>query len=271
MSDRLEAAPSVHRFNRYEIKYLVEERKLPELHAHLSERMDRDRHQSSATRVSSLYYDTRDLRFYWEKIEGLRFRRKLRIRVYGAPESINDRSESFVELKQRVNRVTQKRRIRLSYAEARVLCDERRDPGGPPERAAVVQEVLVLTQNLDLRPTAITTYFRAGYMGREADLGLRVTIDHRVSGRDRDFHLASDCPNQFIIPPHLAVVEVKVDERAPTWFTDLAARLELSTVRISKYCKAIEAATNGPRAPQHAREFPGHDAPTPAASELVEP
>lgn len=254
------SSAAVHRFNRYEIKYLVEERRLPELHAHLRRRMDHDRHQRSATRVTSLYYDTRDLRCYWEKIEGLRFRRKLRLRVYGPPDALTDESECFVEIKQRVDRVTQKRRIRLRYADARVLCDERRDPGGPPGCAAVVQEVLVLTQNLDLRPTAITTYFRAGYVGREAELGLRVTVDHRVSGRDRDFHLAATTPNSFILPPHLAVVEVKVDERAPTWFTDLAARLELSTVRISKYCKAIEAVAAGPRAPLHARELPGHDA-----------
>lgn len=250
---------ALHRFNRYEIKYLLAEHQLPALHEQLRDRMDRDPQQTPAARISSLYYDTPDLRFYWEKIEGLRFRRKLRIRVYGPPDAVTDATAVYVEIKQRVNRVTQKRRIRLSYADARVLCDERRDPGGAPEHAPLVDEVRVLTQNLDLRPTAITTYFREGYMGRDADLGLRITVDHRVSGRDRDFDLASAATNQFIIPPHLAVVEVKVDERAPTWFTDLAARLGLGTVRISKYCKAIEAAPHGPRAPQHARELPRNE------------
>jgi hypothetical protein len=248
--------PFAHRFNRYELKYLVAESRLPRLHALLERRMDHDVHQREATRVSSLYYDTRDLRCYWEKIDGLRFRRKLRIRVYGAPESITDASPAYVEIKQRVNRVTQKRRACLTYRDARVLCDQRRDPGSAPGQAEVVNEVLVLTSNLDLRPTAVTTYFRTGYKGIDVDSGLRVTVDHRVSGRDRDFDLRADATNNFIIPPHLAVVELKVDERVPTWFTDLAAHLDLGTVRISKYCKAIDAATNGPRAPQHARELP---------------
>lgn len=256
MKPSLGGESSAHRFNRYELKYLVAEGELPLLHEELQRHMDRDVHQREATRVSSLYYDTDDLRCYWEKIDGLRLRRKLRIRVYGPPESITDRSPAYVEIKQRVNRVTQKRRVRLTYRDARVLCDERRDPGGPPEDAEVVNEVLVLTQHLDLRPTAITTYFRGGYKGRGADLGLRVTVDHRVCGRDRDFDLRSHASNTFIIPPHLAVVELKVDERAPTWFTDLAADLDLTTVRISKYCKAIEAMANGPRASQHAREIP---------------
>lgn len=249
-------ASTAHRFNRYELKYLVAEGQLPRLHDELVARMEHDVHQREATRVSSLYYDTRDLRCYWEKIDGLRFRRKLRIRVYGAPETITDDSPAYVEIKQRVNRVTQKRRIRVAYRDARVLCDERRDPGGPPEHAEVVNEVLVMTTNLDLRPTAVTTYFRAGYKGRDADLGLRVTVDHRVCGRDRDFDLRSTARNTFILPPHLAVVELKVDERVPTWFTDLAARQELTTVRISKYCKAIEAMANGPRSTQHTRETP---------------
>lgn len=268
--DPRQTASALHRFNRYEIKYLMQEKRLTELREHLAQRMARDPHQATATRISSLYYDSQDLRFYWEKIEGLRFRRKLRIRLYGPPESITDASPAYVEIKQRVNRVTQKRRIKLDYASARVLCDERRDPGGIIERLPFVNEVLVLTQNLDLRPSAVTTYFRDGYVGQGADLGLRVTIDHRVSGRDRDFYLGGTAVNQFILPPHLVVVEVKVNERAPTWFTDLAAHLDLSTVRISKYCKAIEALPLGPRSTLHGRELPLPDPGSPSSS-LIDP
>lgn len=250
-----QTASALHRFNRYEIKYLVAEHALAELHGELQRRMRTDELQREPSRITSLYYDTADLRCYWEKIDGLRFRRKLRIRVYGTPETVDDQSTTYVEIKQRVNRVTQKRRVKLTYADARVLCDERRDPGCPPEAEGLVAEILVLTQNLDLRPTAITSYFRQGYMGDELDLGLRITIDHRVSGRERDFYLGSSATNTLIIPPHLTIVEVKANERVPTWFTDLAAKLNLSTVRISKYCAAIDAFPNGPRAQVHAREL----------------
>ncbi len=71
--------PSAHRFNRYELKYLVAESGLPHLHEQLERHMDHDVHQREATRISNLYYDTRDLRCYWEKIDGLRLRRKLRL------------------------------------------------------------------------------------------------------------------------------------------------------------------------------------------------
>ena len=236
----------------------MDESRIPELRERLQERMVADSHYSVGRpeRVTSLYYDTRDLRCYWEKIEGLRFRRKLRIRVYGEPETVTEQSTVFVEIKQRVNRVTQKRRIPLSYADARVLCDERQYPPQSNARQEFVDEVLTFAQTLDLQPTAITSYGREAYVGIDADTGVRITLDHRVRGRDRDFYLGMASTNQFIIPPHLCVVELKANERVPTWFTDLAAEINLSTVRISKYCQSIESHQMRGRAAQHARKFP---------------
>lgn len=257
--DTTQTASALHRFNRYEIKYLMDESRLPELRDRLQERMQVDSHHlvNGPALITSLYYDTRDLQCYWEKIEGLRFRRKLRIRVYGEPDLITDATNVFVEIKQRVNRVTQKRRIPLSYADARILCDERVDPDNPNVRQEFVNEVLTLLHTRDLQPTAITSYQREAYLGVDADTGVRITLDHRVRGRNRDFYLGTKgATNQFIIPPHLSIVELKANERVPTWYTDLAAELNLNTVRISKYCQSIESHHLGVRATQHAREFP---------------
>lgn len=47
--------------------------------------MNRDPHAGpQGYPVWSVYYDSSDLRLYWEKIEGLKFRRKLWFRRYGA-------------------------------------------------------------------------------------------------------------------------------------------------------------------------------------------
>lgn len=73
-----------HAFNRYEIKYLVANEDVPAIRSEPARRMDRDEHSPpGGYGVWSLSYDTPALRFYWEKIEGLKFRRKLRIRHYG--------------------------------------------------------------------------------------------------------------------------------------------------------------------------------------------
>lgn len=246
--DATATASALHRFNRYEIKYLVPEHRIPDLRDRLTRRMTVDSNTGGTLeRVSSLYYDSVDFRFYWEKIEGLKFRRKLRIRAYGEPHLINDDTQVFVEIKQRTNRVTQKRRVNLSYQYARMLCAGQSLPeslGLPP---AFANEVLTMVTALDLQPVAVTTYLREPFVGVDADLGMRVTIDHRVCGRCQDLDLSIAAINQFLIPQQLAVVEIKANERVPTWFTDLAAEFELTTVRISKYCKAVEAHSDSVR------------------------
>ncbi|WEH12827.1 polyphosphate polymerase domain-containing protein [Streptomyces sp. VNUA24] len=258
-------ASRLHAFNRFELKYLVPVEQAADIRDELAERMDRDLHSPvGGYGVWSLYYDTPQLRFYWEKIEGLKFRRKLRIRHYGNLDGVTEESPVCVEIKQRVNRVTQKRRITLPYEVARRLCDGREMVEHSPKESAFIQEVLELIVRLNLQPTAITGYQREALVGRDADTGLRVTFDRRVRGRDRDFHFGISTPeNRFTIPPHLSVMEIKVNERTPHWITDLAARRNLNLVRISKYVQSVEAFGLAPRSVFHVNEA-DYPPPTPA-------
>ncbi|WP_440097597.1 polyphosphate polymerase domain-containing protein [Streptosporangium sp. H16] len=254
---RLRAPSKLHAFNRYEIKYLVEASEAAALREEIEQRLDRDRHSGQeGYGIWSVYYDTRQLRFYWEKIEGLRFRRKLRVRHYGDRFAVRDDTPVFVEIKQRVNRVTQKRRVSLPYRDALRLCGGRQMVEHEPSQRAFLQEVLDLVSRLDLRAVAMTGYTRHAYVGRDADVGLRVTFDHRVRGRDRDFHLGADAENRLIVPAHMAIVEVKANERVPYWLTDLTARRNLQVVRVSKYCQSVEAHGLAPRSVFH---IPDHD------------
>jgi hypothetical protein len=263
----LRAPSKLHAFNRYEIKYLLPSTAVPELRAALAGRLDVDSHAAEGGYgVWSVYYDTRDLRFYWEKIEGLRFRRKLRLRHYGDRSAVSDDSIVFVEIKQRVNRVTQKRRVALPYRLARDLCDRRTMVQHEPAQRAFLEEVLDLLCRLDLRPVAMTGYQREAFIGRDADAGLRVTVDHRVRGRDRDFHFGADADNRLVVPARLAVVELKVNERVPYWLTDLAAELSMSVIRISKYCQSVEAFGRAPRSVFHVSDDdPAGDSPPASA------
>jgi SPX domain protein involved in polyphosphate accumulation len=267
---RLGVASRLHAFNRYELKYLVPVESVDPIRDEMAERMDRDPHApAGGYGVWSVYYDTPRLRFYWEKIEGLKFRRKLRIRHYGDLADVTGESPVQVEIKQRVNRVTQKRRIGLPYDTALRLCDRREMIEHSAGERAFVHEVLDLVVRLDLRPTAITGYQREALMGRAEDTGLRVTFDRRVRGRDRDFHLATPAENRYTIPPRLAVMEIKVNERTPYWITDITARRDLQLVRVSKYVQSVEAFGLAPRSvfhvhdPDEAPPVAGHRRPSP--------
>jgi hypothetical protein len=246
---------AIRTFNRYELKYLVDQEVLARLRPELTARLDHDAHGDLGSYpLWSRYYDTYDLRCYWEKIDGIRFRRKLRIRHYGPPHALSNETPVWVEIKQRLNRVTQKRRARLRYDHAIALCAGREIDTCEPGDEVVVDEVRRLVSEFDLRPSTAIGYTRDAFVGREEDAGLRVTSDFRIRARDRDLDLAVDAENRFIIHPDLSVLEVKVNERVPYWLTELIARNNLQLVRISKYCQSVDAFRRAPRSLFHTSE-----------------
>ena len=252
-SDTGGSLATLRAFNRFELKYVADRRLVERFRDDLPAQLDRDAHGVDGFYpVWSTYYDTRDLRFYWEKIDGERFRRKLRIRHYGRPDDLTDEIPVWVEIKQRVNRVTQKRRVRLPYAAALRLCAGHQPQALATEDERVAEEILVLVGALQLQPTTIVGYVRQAFLGRGADGGLRLTIDSRIRGRDRDLDLrAAEAANRFAVQPHLSIVEVKVNERVPYWLTEHIARHNLRLMRISKYCQSVEAFGRAPRSVFH--------------------
>ncbi len=238
---------AVRSFNRFELKYLLTSDQANAFRDDLVHYVDLDPHAgpTGSYPLASLYYDTEDHRFYWEKLDGIKFRRKLRIRSYDpAPEPS---TMVFAEIKQRVNRVTQKRRIVAPLAEALALCGSGIVPPHDPRDTATYDEIASMTLYYDLRRAVITLYEREAYVGREPDPGLRVTFDKDIRYRSRDLDLTSPGPGLPAINPSWEVMEVKVNERIPFWLTELVARHDCELIRISKYCQSLEAAELTPR------------------------
>ena len=237
---------SIRKFDRFELKYVVPIKAAEQFKQSLRAYLVPDDHGDSlgCYYLSSLYYDGPDFRFYWEKVDGIKFRRKLRIRHYESPKPLTQDSLVFVEIKQRVNKVTQKRRVLLPYREALRLCDERQVPEHDPQDAAVIDEIRSMLWQYNLRPASVVRYARQALVGTEYDIGLRVTFDNDLSYRASRLHLHEQQSGLPLFPPGWAVIEIKVNERIPFWLTDLVAVHNLNLVRVSKYCRSIELAQN---------------------------
>lgn len=242
MATAVDTLAAIRAFNRFELKYLIDFEQIESVRADLASRLQPDPHQPDGSYpVWSLYYDTPDRKFYWEKVDGIKFRRKLRIRHYGNPDQLRPESKVFVEIKQRVNRVTQKRRVATSYADALSLCNDHLRLEMPDRQSqSVVDEVLRLAAGLDLEPAAITGYQRLAMSGKETDGGLRITFDTHLRGRTSDLELHSAVETPPILDARLAIVEVKVNERVPYWLTDKVATHNMQLIRVSKYCTSVE-------------------------------
>lgn len=235
----------VKEYSRYELKYLLDWAQYEALAELLADYMAPDPHAENehGYAITSLYYDSPDYRAYWDKVEGHRFRRKVRVRVYGSQEVTPD-TNCFVEIKQRINKTLQKKRVVLPYAAATALCGSGAEVEQPlPEyEQAVVSEVRYLQSVNQLQPACIVSYNRLAYEGSEYDPALRVTFDTNLKGRVHSLSLLTNdaAENYFFIPPNLCVMEIKVNYRVPYWLTELIGRYRCTLRRVSKYCTALE-------------------------------
>lgn len=239
---------AIRKFNRFELKYLLTLRQAGQFKSALRAYMTPDEHSNNDGRyaLASLYFDSPDLRCYWEKEYGLRFRRKLRIRRYETGEPLTEDTPVFVEIKQRVDRVTQKRRAVLTYGDALRLCLDRQLPECDPEDLPVIEEIHAFLWQYNLRPRSIVRYDRQAFIGSDYDIGLRVTFDSSLSFQAQHLYLHEESSALAMLPANQVVMEIKINEHMPIWLTELIAAQNLQMVRVSKYGRSIEAAQNMP-------------------------
>jgi hypothetical protein len=238
----------IRRFNRFELKYVITMGQAEKLKSALRAYVvpDGNGNHSGRYTVTSLYYDSPDLRCYRENEAGVKFRRKLRIRRYEPGEVLTEETPIFVEIKQRVDRVIQKRRAMLPYGEALRLCNDRQIPDLAPGDEAVIEEIYAFVWHYNLRPVSIVRYERQAFVGTEYDIGLRVTFDRFLSCQSHQHHLHEQPSGLPMLPPNLVVMEVKVNERIPYWLTGMIAAHNLRRDSFSKYCRSVDVVETMP-------------------------
>lgn len=233
---------------RYELKYLLRRDQVEPLVAELKQTLQLDAHGDAlgAYPITSLYYDTPDYKAYWDKLDGHRSRRKVRVRVYG-DSTITEETPAFLEVKQRVDKLMRKRRVMLPYSEAMDF-DRYYEAGllrveqGNVLDRALLHEVYYLYNVLQLRPACVVTYDRMAFEGDARAPDLRITLDTNLRGRTHDLSLLSTgkAHDLQILGAEYAVLEVKANYSVPRWVAQLTARHRCTFYRISKYCMALE-------------------------------
>lgn len=231
-------ATPIRSFNRYELKYVIHTSRLDGVVADIASQMTPDPHGDAggAYTISSLYYDSAELHMLHSKLVGTKYRRKLRVRIYGDASTEPSRLAA-VEIKQRLNRTTQKRRVVVPLGEALRICEARSAwTWDDPRDRAVADEIRHLVLALALRPACTIAYRRRAFVGSRLDPGLRLTIDTDLWGTPPRLDFCTQRPTSFLMPRDWSILEIKVDDRAPSWINELVIRHGCQLRRVSKYC-----------------------------------
>lgn len=223
---------------RFELKYYVDTRVQTAIGPVMRARMLRGEfvEEDGTYHVLSQYYDAPGLRFYFDKLDGLESRVKVRLRTYGL--CFGPHAPWFLELKRKQNAAISKVRIEVEPGTIDP-CDPRtwdaiRDPR--------IGAYLAARDLMQLEPTAQVWYQREALAS--ADDRLRITWDTTIRalfpGEVMDRRMLYD-PERAAIPDRLAIVEIKSAQTFPHWLTELIQRASLVPESISKYVHAINA------------------------------
>ncbi len=233
------------KFNRKEYKYFASWELLEPLRERFLQYMGHDpfcvgREQNKYA-VRSIYIDTPRLLFYNEKIDGLKIRKKLRVRVYN---TLEPHAKAFLEIKRKIEDTVFKERVKMPLEETIHLMNGANiyinDGSISFTEVAALEKFKYLTKRLGLIPTVLITYEREALVGID-DPSLRVTFDLNVRSYPnplmedifREEDLAEIASDYFIL-------EVKFNGRMPVWIRNIIRDFKLRVQAISKYCNGID-------------------------------
>ena len=187
--------------------------------------------------VSSIYFDTADMRLIRASIEHPIYKEKLRLRCYGTPSA---ESNAFIELKKKYKGVVYKRRIEMPYADAmEFLCGD-----APCPDKQIAREIdYALRFYPELRPSFGIFCERTAYA--ENGVGdLRLTIDENLRYRTRSLDLLSGTYGDPILPAGKCIMELKTPHTLPLWLAALLDEHRIFPTSFSKYATAYNIELN---------------------------
>lgn len=197
--------------------------------------------------VLSTYFDTADLDFYRDKIEGEYFKIKIRLRYYKKLNS-NKWLNPKLELKMRSGDMVTKFSKLVSPKAAKEFC----------ENGLSANNIAKVFKLLPEQQTQINKLFRnffyptvnVSYKRKALNLnflhGLRVTIDKDIkaeipiNSRARQIIPKDNSRNLFITPSQI-ILEVKSDTTIPSFLLHNLEKIGVNQESISKYALALNS------------------------------
>ncbi|MCB0805594.1 MAG: polyphosphate polymerase domain-containing protein [Bacteroidales bacterium] len=233
---------------RFEFKYIVAERYLDELRNSVRPFVEvdpfADAEEKNEYTVRSIYFDTPNFDYYYEKIDGIKNRKKLRIRGY---DDVEKNNTVFLEIKRKYDVPIKKYRAPVNFEDAQDIFKKSAINGHVLNQLPIIEgyanskRFFFQMYSRNLRPTVLVVYDREAYYSK-FDRTVRLTFDKRLRGEAypelknlfNERNLRSALHGRFIL-------EVKFNNHFPSWLHPVISRFNLKRQSASKYVITMDA------------------------------
>lgn len=222
-------------FNRYEKKYMMDEKTYHKLESRIRDYMDLDSYNLNGDYYSicNIYYDTPNDSLIRNSIEKPVYKEKLRMRSYGTPDM---KDKVFLEIKKKYNGIVNKRRTSVILEDAYKYMDENIRPVSENVKInrQVLREIDYFKQIHNVVPKVYLSYDRYAFFEKH-DGDFRVTFDTNITTRRTDLRLESGSYGDKLLPEGVFLMEIKISGAVPIWFSKIISEYNIYPVSFSKY------------------------------------
>ena len=187
--------------------------------------------------VRSLYFDSFNNQDYWDKKNGLEYRKKIRLRIYNNSDCIIK-----LELKEKQGIFQRKRSLSLTRSEADDLIKLNYDVLlGKGEFAKYMYSIM---KDNGYRPVCVVQYNRKAYIHPVGDT--RITFDSDIRTTECNFDIFDH--DLMLYPVEVTtniILEVKYNEFIISPLKELIASVDQTSRTYSKYCKGRQISLGG--------------------------
>ena len=229
-------------FQRFEFKYILPiqlaDKMIPDLLVHMKWDPFVEE-QGTYYQVNSLYYDTDGFQCFHEKQNGVKRRKKLRLRIYDTV--LKPESRVYLEIKRKHDMVCLKDRLEIDFETLQnAIKNNNYTPflknGLSHSEKKVMEEFLWTQYRFQMKPKLLVKYIRRPLVAK-INQYFRVTFDSQIKSLLTD----SLDPNQEMgdVYPEQLVLEVKFNNSLPHWFYQIIQKFDLHRSSFSKYCEGL--------------------------------
>ena len=221
---------------RHELKFKISNSSAEVLKHKLSLILSKDNnayYSDGSYLIKSLYFDDIDSNSYYEKMDGVLYRKKYRIRIYN-----NDDSFIRLEKKMKHNNMTAKEQMLISKdIYSKILNGKINEIDGEGLLKEFIDEVKIR----NIMPSIVVSYHRTAFIYPISDV--RITFDSNIQSGLYNYDLFdNDTPLYSVDEKGKQVLEVKFNEILPLHIANILSDIPSCREAVSKFaiCRSIK-------------------------------